>query len=47
MIYTVISFGPANEFASTYTDVASDLPTDLAGFDRHSADPYLKFWPGE
>ena len=29
MIYSVISFGPANEFAATYTDVASDLSADL------------------
>ena len=41
MIYTVISFGPANEFAATYTDVAADLSTDLDGFDRHSTNPSL------
>ena len=41
MIYSVMSFGPANEFAATYTDVVADLPAGLDGFHRHSADPYL------
>ena len=32
MIYSVISFGPANEFAATYTDVVADLPAGLGAF---------------
>ena len=41
MIYSVISFGPANEFAATYTDVAADLSADLGALNGHFTNPYL------